>query len=80
MLKCSKSSTKVDIVEAELGGMDIILLTETWLNSNIADGDVAISNYKNPYRKDREDGRLGGGVTTCVKESFPSKRRIYFLI
>lgn len=80
MLKCSKSSTKVDIVEAELGGMDIILLTETWLNSNISDGDVAISNYKNPYRKDREDGRLGGEVTTFVKESIPSKRRIYFLI
>lgn len=64
---------KVDIVEAEL---DIILLTETWVNSSIADGNVVLTSYKQPYRKDREDGRLGGGVIIYVKESIPSKRRI----
>jgi hypothetical protein len=67
---------KVDIVEAELGGMDIILLTETWLNSSIADGNVVLTSYKHPYRKDRDDGRLEGGVIIYVKESIPSKRRI----
>lgn len=56
---------KIDIVEAELGSMDIIRLTETWLNSSIADGDVVLTSYKNPYRKDREDGHVRGGVIIC---------------
>ena len=40
---------------------DIILGTESWLNSNILDSEVFPGNF-NVIRKDRPDGRASGGV------------------
>ncbi|KAJ3647073.1 hypothetical protein Zmor_024620 [Zophobas morio] len=40
----------------------ILLITETWLNSNITDSIVSLPNYI-LYRSDRKSGR-GGGV--CI--------------
>lgn len=40
---------------------DIFCITGTWLNSNISNLELAIDGYK-IIRRDRTDGRRGGGV------------------
>ncbi|CAC5358364.1 unnamed protein product [Mytilus coruscus] len=50
--------SKLDILEAELGDRDIIMLTESWLKPNISDKSVVLSNFKAPYRNDREGDKL----------------------
>ena len=49
---------KKSIVEAELGDRDIILLTETWLKSDIADSQLKLDNFKTPYRDIRMETEL----------------------
>lgn len=51
---------KLDILEAELGDRDVILVTETWLKSDVPNSRVELQNYKEPYRKDRSGDRVGG--------------------
>ena len=45
----------------------IIALTETWLNDSINDAQIAVSSYSRPFRADRHDGRVGGGVCCFVR-------------
>lgn len=57
---------------------DIIILTETWLNSTILDGELFDDRYV-VYRRDRETsgaqcGKEGGGVLIAVKNHLKSKR------
>ena len=78
MLSCQNIQSllpKLSIVEAEFGDRDIILLTETWLNENIDDNKLKLTNFGPPFRKDRGGGRTGGGVLIYVKENIPCKRR-----
>lgn len=51
---------KIDLLRAWLtyNKPHVITLSETWLNSNISDDEVAIDNYT-LYREDR--GSRGGG-------------------
>lgn len=70
--------TKLDEIESVLClqfQYDIICISETWLNSNISDEDVKISNYK-VYRKDRSDDSGYGGVAIYVADHLLSERRV----
>lgn len=53
-------------------GIDILALTETWLNDSISDSLVHIPHYK-IYRKDRSDHRTGGGVCFFVRNTLRVK-------
>lgn len=46
---------------------DIIVLTETWLNSDIHNGEIFDNRY-DVVRKDRSSGKLGGGVLIALKK------------
>ena len=51
--------------------LDIIGMTETWLNCKISDNEYCIEGYHKPIRLDRvdtKDGR-GGGVLLLIKNS-----------
>ena len=50
--------------------LDVICLSETWLNGTIADHEILPTAY-NIYRWDRV-GRTGGGVMTAIKSSLSS--------
>jgi ribonucleases P/MRP protein subunit RPP40 len=49
---------------------EIIGITETWLNKDIQDSEIHLSNYT-MYRRDRTD-RIGGGVLIYVKNKIKS--------
>jgi hypothetical protein len=46
--------------------IDVMFVTETWLNSNISDGEILPIGY-DIYRTDRSLGRSGGGVLIAIK-------------
>ena len=58
--------------------VDIICISETWLQPNISDNDVSLQDYQ-LFRRDRKlkpgDG-IGGGVAIYAHDSIPVKRRI----
>lgn len=56
------------------GNNDIASVTETWLTDNISDGEILGNGYT-IYRRDRVDGRKGGGVLTAIRHSLASTRR-----
>ena len=49
---------------------DIVILTETWTNSNINDDFIKIKGYKMVVREDRQDtvGGRGGGVIVYARK------------
>lgn len=51
---------------------NVLILTETWLHSDISDAQVLdnLTNF-NLYRKDYRDAR-GGGVLVAVNQQLPS--------
>jgi hypothetical protein len=50
---------------------DIVAVTESWLNLDVGDGEVAIDNYIT-YRKDRLE-RRGGGLVCYIRNSLHSR-------
>ncbi len=52
--------------------IDILCLSETWLNTNYSDDDVAIANMPNVLRRDR--GSRGGGVQIYTTANIVTKR------
>jgi len=65
---------KLDILEVEAHPYDVLVLTETWLNSSIPDDDIALLNFQQPFRCDRSN-RLGGGVAIYVREGINATKR-----
>ena len=60
----------------ELCQSDIVAVTETWLNSNITDGELFLDDYVT-YRKNREatvQNKRGGGILLSIKGNIPSRR------
>ena len=47
--------------------LDIVCLTETWLNESISDFEILATGY-DVYRQDRQN-RTGGGVLIAIKSS-----------
>lgn len=54
----------------ENSGVDVICITETWLNKSVTDDFVGLQEYK-LFRCDRET--LGGGVSVYIKKNICSK-------
>ncbi len=52
--------------------IDILCLSETWLNANYSDNDVAIADMPLIYRRDR--GSRGGGVQIYASSGIVTKR------
>ena len=50
---------------------DIIIGTESWLDSSVRSSEVFPLNFKS-YRKDRADGTRGGGVFILVSDIYDS--------
>lgn len=51
---------------------DLVLGTETWLNADVSNGELALSADFNIFRKDRSYQR-GGGVMIAVKSHFKAQ-------
>ena len=50
-----------------LNSLDIIVITESWLNSDVTDNYVSQSGYKT-FRRDRNNDQRGGGICTYIRE------------
>lgn len=60
---------------------DVLVITETWLNTNILNSELFNKNY-NVYRRDREstvhrEKKDGGGVLIAVSNKYHSKRIVF---
>ena len=59
------------LIAAASGNLDILLLTETKLDSSFPNAQFEIKGYTTPYRVDRDVH--GGGLLLYVREDIPSK-------
>jgi len=71
--------SKVDEFSTVLrvNNIDIACLTETWLKDEISTDIVTVKGYVS-HRKDRPDGRRGGGVAVYVCEQLPCYRLLSY--
>ena len=71
-----KTDGKLDEVRflADTENMDIITLSETWLDESFPDQLLTVSGFQPPLRSDRNSH--GGGVAIYVKDSIPCTRRL----
>ena len=60
-----------DLVYAD--NLDLILVTETWLNSNFANNELLSKGY-NIIRNDRMADKRGGGVLIALRENITYNR------
>ena len=60
-----------DLVYAE--NLDIILMTETWLNDSISNNEILPKGY-HVIRKDRPANKRGGGVLIALRQNFVFSR------
>lgn len=65
---------KVDVLQAELYGFDVIAVTESWLHPGIHTDELIFQSFNPPERKDRQTDRFGG-VVLYVKENINYHRR-----
>lgn len=65
---CARKLCKLDELRqiAQSSAIDVICVTETWMNNKTDDSLLAIDGY-NIIRNDRE-GRLGGGILIYIKQ------------
>jgi hypothetical protein len=72
---------KIDELSGTVSNLlaDIVVITETWLTSNVDSAVIKLSG-SSIFRRDREDGRRGGGVCAYVNNCLPvvHLRRVYF--
>ena len=54
-----------------VGKVDILMITETKLDSSFPDSQILIKGYSTPYRLDRNCN--GGGILIYIREDIPSK-------
>ena len=66
---------KVDELETEVSGYDIVIITETKLNVNIDSKNIILQEFQEPIRKDRVDNR-GGGVAVYCRNNIAFRRRL----
>ena len=65
-------NAKIDDLQTvtQQNNVDVIAITETWLNSRITDGPISLPGYS-IVRNDRENGKRGGGVCAFIKSNIP---------
>ena len=71
-LNINSISNKFDQLKLFVQGkVDIMIITETKLDSTFPTSQFVIDGYSEPYRFDRN--RNGGGVLIYIREDIPSK-------
>ena len=77
LLNARSICNKLDEFQALVFGenLDVVAVTETWLKPDIYDGEILPGNQYTIYRRDRADGRRGGGILLAVKSNILSFRR-----
>ena len=65
---------KIECLQLEAEGYDIIGISESWLHDGISDDLVSLEGYHTPLRRDREENRYGGVALYC-NEMLAQKRR-----
>ena len=74
-LNINSISNKFDQLRLLVDGkVDILIITETKLDSTFPSSQFMIKGYSEPYRLDRN--RNGGGVLIYIREDIPSKNLI----
>ena len=65
-------NAKIDDLQTvtQQNNVDVIAITETWLNSRITDGPISFLGYS-IVRNDRENGKRGRGVCAFIKSNIP---------
>ena len=63
---------KIDSLRLELQGsaIDIMTLSETWLNPTIQDMEIQLTGYT-CVRRNREGHKTGGGVIIYIRDGLP---------
>ena len=74
-LYANKSDLKLSELQimANNWHIDVLAVTETWLDSNIPDELVSITGYQKPFRRDRN--KRGGGTARYCSDHLPIRRR-----
>ena len=63
---------KFDQLKSIIGkNIDILVITETKIDSSFPNSQFGIEGFSMPYRFDRN--RLGGGIIVYVRDDIPSK-------
>ena len=68
---------KVDLLRLEQFdniAIDVLTLSETWLDSNIQDSEICLPGFT-LVRRDREGSKSGGGVAIYVRDGLPFRVR-----
>ena len=68
---------KVDLLRLEQFdnvAIDVLTLSETWLDSNIQDSEICLLGFT-LVRRDREGSKSGGGVAIYVRDGLPFRVR-----
>jgi hypothetical protein len=65
---------KINYITNIIEEFDIVFFTETHLNNQITDDDIAISGFDVPFRKDRNSH--GGGIIMYHKSNINILRRV----
>ena len=60
------------LVEGISGNLDVLLISQTKLDSSFPKAQFFIKGYTEPYRLDRT--KYGGGIILYIREDIPSKR------
>ena len=53
----------------------MLCFTETKLDASVSESNLLIASFYPPIRKDRQDGRGGGGVAVYISQSLGYRRR-----
>ena len=71
-LNLNSIRNKFDVlVPAVVGNLDILLITETKIDSSFPEGQFEIDGFTTPYRVDRDCH--GGGILLYIRQDIPSK-------
>ena len=63
---------KIDEIETELDDYDIVAITETKLDNSVCNERILLSQYQEPFRKDRTGG-YGGGIVCYARNNVTAK-------
>ena len=64
---------KIEQLEAEVQGHEVVLISETWLNKEDTNESIELNGYHIPIRKDRDAENRGGGVAIYIKDNLVVK-------
>ena len=59
------------LLEADLGNIDILMVSETKIDMSFPTSQFVIQGFAAPFRLDRTN--TGGGILVCVRDDIPSK-------